>query len=221
MHYLLFIPDCKPSDIEATAKIAGLASIIGEADVAPGHTGPDGQTGVMCGWLSENARLMHYADDQQTWVPSFAKDEHGKPLYWVGFWNDKPPTESELRRHYTQAGPRIKLGEQSWKLPTPDSVDARAVYSDDGSMRWEVIRQFSWVCDEADALKEVYLEDFGVREIVFQHEPSEQIGWLTKLLQINYRLIPEVAAHLDIWIGKQHLIDVFIMTLGLSRKDAD
>jgi hypothetical protein len=88
-------------------------------------------------------------------------------------------------------------------------------------MRWEVIRQFSWVCDEADALKEIYLEDFGVREIIFQHEPSEQIGWLTKLLQINYRLIPEVAAHLDMWIGKQHLIDAFIMTLGLSRKDAD
>ena len=163
---------------------------------------------------------MHYAPEQQDWTPSVAKDENGKPRYWVGFWKEKPPTESELRRHYTQSGPLVKFGNQSWKLPTPDTVDSRAVYADDGSMRWEVIRQFSWVCDEAQALRQQYLDEFGLRDMVFRVDPSQQVCWLLKLLQINYRILPEVAIALDMWVGKDHIIDTVLSTLGLSRKGA-
>ena len=102
--------------------------------------------------------------------------------------------------------------------PTPDTVDARAVYADDGSMRWEVIRQFSWVCDEAIQLRKQYLDEFGLRDMVFRVDPSEQVGWLIKLLQINYRILPEIAIVLDMWVGKDHLIDTVLNTLGLSRK---
>jgi hypothetical protein len=105
-----------------------------------------------------------------------------------------------------------------WKLPTPDTVDSRAVYADDGSMKWEVIRQFSWVCDEAKLLREQYMEEFGFREMVFRVDPSQQVNWLLKLLQINYRILPEVAIHLDMWIGKDHIIDTVLNTLGLHRK---
>jgi hypothetical protein len=88
-------------------------------------------------------------------------------------------------------------------------------------MRWEVIRQFSWVCDEAEQLRQQYLEDFGIRSTVFRVDPSAQVGWLLKLLQINYRITPEVAVCLDLWVGKEHLLDVFLTTLGLTRKQSD
>ena len=218
-HYLVFIPDCTPQQLEAVAKTAGLSVIFADyQNRTPNAAGPDGQTGMMIGRAEGECLQTHYSPEQQTWIPSIVKDEHSKPLYFVGTWNGKPPTESELRRHYTQAGPRIKFGNQTWKLPTPDSVDARAVYADDGSMRWEVIRQFSWVCDEADALRETYLEEFGMREMVFQVDPTAQVGWLLKLLQINYRLLPEVAVNLDLWVGKEFVLDTFLTTLGLSRK---
>lgn len=187
------------------------------------HPGPpSGESGTMMGWPSMTTPRMNYAPDEQTWVPSFVKDESGLPRYWVGFWKDKPPKENELRRHYTQPGLITQFGSpqfgaQSWKLPTPDTVDSHALYNDDGTMRWEVVRQFSWVCDEAKQLHAQYLDEFGIRELVFKVEPSEQINWLMKLLQINYRILPEVAYYLDMWVRKDHVIDTVLSTLGLSR----
>lgn len=217
-HYLLFMPDTKPADLEAAAKLAGVSSIIGGHDVLPNVEGPGGNRGLMLGWLTPQNPLMHHAAAEQTWIPSIVKTDGGRPRYWVGVWNAKPPQENELRRHYTQAGPWVKLGEQKWKLPTPDTVDSRAVYADDGTMRWEVVRQFSWLCDEAQTLRETYLQEFGLREMVFNVDPSAQIQWLLKLLQINYRMLPELAVHLDLWVGRETILDLFLTTLQLQRK---
>jgi hypothetical protein len=161
-----------------------------------------------------------YSPKEQDWVASVAKVD-GKPLYYVGFWTKEDPKENELRRHYTQAGPLTQFGTAKWKLPTPDTVDARAVYADDGSMRWETIRQFSWMCDEAKVIRDEYLQEFGVRDMVFRVEPSVQINWLLKLLRVNYRLLPEVAVRLDMWTGKDHIMDTFLSTLGLQRGKSD
>lgn len=216
---MIFLPGCGPQQLEQTAKVCGLSSLLSGHDVLPNMPGPQELSGLMIGWLSPTNPRMHFEAQSQEWVPSVAKDESGGSRYWVGFWKDKPPLENELRRHYTQAGALTKFGNQSWKLPTPDTVDARAVYADDGSMRWEVVRQFSWVCDEAEQLRNQYLEEFGVRSLVFNVEPSAQIGWLLKLLEINYRITPEVAVYLDLWVGRDYLLDVFLKTLGLVRKD--
>ena len=221
MHFLIHIPDCVPAGLESAAKVAGLNPILGGHDVHPAVLGPSGIPGLMVAHCSPTSPMMHYVADQQTWIPSVVKNENGNPRYWVGIWKDKPPRESELRRHYTQKGPLIKFGEQTWILPTPDTVDSRAVYADDGTMRWETIRQYSWLCDEAQQMREVYLEEFGVREIVFQVDPKPQIDWLVKLLQINYRMLPEVAIALDMWVGKDHVINTVLRTLGLTRKGAD
>lgn len=220
MHFLVFIPDCKPADLEQAAKTAGLTPILGGHDVIPRQEGPIDGGGLFVGHLGPGG-VLEYQPAKQTWVPSIAKDDNEKPRYYVGFWNDKPPIENELRRPYTQDGNLVKLGSMKWKLPTPDTVDSRAVYTDDGSMRWEVIRQFSWVCDEAKILRDQYLEEFGVREIVFRVDPSQQVGWLLKLLQINYRILPEVAQYLDMWVGKDHIIDTVLNTLGLHRKASE
>lgn len=217
MHFLIFLPGATQSTIEATCKRADLSDMLVGHDVMAQVAGPDNQYGCMIGWVTPQAPTMHYDKNQQDWVPSIQKID-GQPLYWIGFWKEKPPTESEIRKHYTQPGNRIKLGEQTWKMPTPDTVDSRAVYADDGSMRWETVRQFSWMCDEAKSITEQYLHEFGVRDMVFRTEPSAQINWLLKLLKVNYRITPEVAIHLDMWIGKEHIIDTFLSTLGLSRK---
>ena len=220
MHFLTFIPNCKAADLEQVAKVAGLADLLGGHDVLQSHPGPADQTGLMLGWLSPTNPRMHYEPQSQTWLPSIVRDDNGKPRYYCGIWNASPPTEGELRRPYTQAGQLVRLANQSWKMPMPDTVDARAVYADDGSMRWEVVRQFAWMCDEARVLQETYLQEMGIREVVFKSDPSAQIAWLLKLLRVNYRITPEVAVFLDLWVGKDYLMDVFLRTLGLMRKDA-
>lgn len=219
MHYLVFIPDARPQDLESVAKIAGLTDLCdGTHDTKPDAVGPNKLSGLMLGWLGPGNPFIHYEQAKQTWLPSIVKDEAGNSRYWIGIWKESPPTESELRRAYTQEGPRIQFGETKWKMPTPTTVDARAVYADDGSMRWEVIRKFSWVCDEAKAMTERYLQEFGIRSMVFESDPAEQVEWLLKLLRINYRLTPEVAAYLDLWVGKTHIMDTVLSTLGLNRK---
>lgn len=219
MHYLLFIPNVKPSELESACRIAGLSAIVDQGyDVLPIQDSAAGVSGLNIGWLSPSNPFVHYDRSKQTWLPSITKDEHGKPRYWVGIWKDSPPTQSELRRPYTQRGPLVQFGSEKWILPTPDTVDARAVYADDGSMKWETVRQFAWMCDEAKQLQQTYLEELGVRRMVFNVDPRAQIDWLLKLLQVNYRLTPEVAVHLDMWVGRDHLLDVFLSTLGLVRK---
>lgn len=230
MHFLVFIPDAKPADLDAVAKVAGLTSLIdGGQNVIPVQDGPADKSGLMLGWTSPHSPLTNYDPTAQDWIPSICKDENGTSRYHVGIWREdltarpprKPPTESELRRSYTQAGSRVQFGAEKWKLPTPDSVDARAVYADDGSMRWETIRQYSWVCDEAATLRETYLEEFGVRDMVFRVDPTVQIDWLVKLLQINYRMLPEVAVALEMWVGRDHIMATFLATLGLTQKGKD
>ena len=217
MHFMLHIPEATPATLEHCARISGLSSLLTAHDVLPNMPGPHGGTGLQIGWPSPAQPRFHYDADEQEWHPSVLRDEHGKPRYYVGLWTGQPPKENELRRHYTQAGPLVELGGQRWKLPTPTTIDARAVYADDGSMRWEVVRQFAWVCDEAEQLRQTYMEEFGLRSIVFRNEPSAQINWLLKLLQINYRITPEVAVALDLWVGKDKILDLFLTTLGLSR----
>ena len=220
MHFLTFIPDCSPNQIDDRAKAAGLVDLLGGHNAVVWNEGPGGLSGVVIAHMQTIGSRHDYSPKEQEWVPSVAKID-GKPLYYVGFWTKEEPKENELRRHYTQAGPLTQFGAAKWKLPTPDTVDARAVYADDGSMRWETIRQFSWMCDEAKIIRDEYLQEFGVRDMVFRVEPSVQINWLLKLLRVNYRLLPEVAVRLDMWTGKDHIMDTFLSTLGLQRGKTD
>lgn len=221
MHFLTFIPRCSPGEIEAKAKAAGLLDLLGGHNAVVCQSGPNGLAGVMIAHLTDPAKCRHdYSPTEQEWVPSVQKID-GEPLYYVGFWTKDLPKENELRRHYTQAGPLVQFGGTRWKLPTPDTVDARAVYADDGSMRWETVRQFSWMCDEAALICDEYLQNFGMRDMVFRVEPSVQINWLLKLLRVNYRILPEVAVRLDMWTGKEHIMDTFLSTLGLQRSKQD
>jgi hypothetical protein len=220
VHFLTFIPDCSPNQIEDRAKAAGLLDLLGGHNAVVWNEGPGGLSGVVLAHMQAIGSRHDYSPKEQDWVASVAKVD-GKPLYYVGFWTKEDPKENELRRHYTQAGPLTQFGTAKWKLPTPDTVDARAVYADDGSMRWETIRQFSWMCDEAKVIRDEYLQEFGVRDMVFRVEPSVQINWLLKLLRVNYRLLPEVAVRLDMWTGKDHIMDTFLSTLGLQRGKSD
>lgn len=216
MHFLTFIPGCSPNQIEDRAKAAGIIDLLGGHNAVVCNSGPDGLSGVMIAHMQVIGSRHDYAPNEQEWVKSVQKNE-GTPLYYVGFWTKDEPKENELRRHYTQAGPLVQLGNAKWKLPTPDTVDARAVYADDGSMRWETIRQFSWMCDESKIIRDEYMENFGLRDMVFRAEPSVQINWLLKLLRVNYRLLPEVAVRMDLWTGRDHIMDTFLSTLGLQR----
>lgn len=224
MHYLIWI-DQQPQD---SAALADVLTAVGLADhfercepkrLGNGKETPTGNPGLLCAWLSPGQDRHYYRPSEQTWIPSLAKHD-GRPLYHVGVFNDALPTESELRRQYTQHGGWWKFGAEKWKLPTPATVPQSAQYNDDGSMRWVPLREFAWVGDEAQKMAEEYLEGYD-KTVEFIVDPAPQIAWLLRLLRINYRLTPEVAAHLDLWTGQSEMMDALLSTLGLQRKGAE
>lgn len=243
MHFTLFIPGWTPhggtdhQPLETIARQRGFADCLGQHDVMPinGDTPAGEGAGTLLGWLNPQNQLLEYRPTQQLWLPSVVRsDTDGQPLYFVGMWKEfehtagkvtrqfGPPTERELRRSYTQEGVKVKLGEFTWILPTPDTVDSRAVYADDGqSMYWEPLRQFAWMTDERKLMQDRYLnEGLSEQTMQFAMDPKEQCEWLLKLLRVNYRLLPELAVHLNLWTRKQHIMDTVLLSLGLIRKDA-
>ena len=227
MHFLLYLPNAVPNrpdddvlkGIHGRCKFAGLTDLLTEQEVLPNSAGPECEIGTMIGWPAVGDR-MHYQPERQEWIKSILKLEDGTPAYWVGFDKEKPCTESQLRRKYTQDGTWVEFGKQKWKLPTPDTVDSRAFLQDDGSYKWEPVREFSWMCDEAQQLRDAYMQEFGLRSMVFQVDPSAQINWLLKLLRVNYRLTPEVANHLGLWFRKDAVLTAFLGSLGLKVKES-
>jgi hypothetical protein len=77
------------------------------------------------------------------------------------------------------------------------------------------------MCDEAKQLTADYLQEFGLRELVFRNEPSAQVAWLLKLLKVNYRITPELAVYLDLWVGRDKILDTFLTTLKLTRRGSN
>lgn len=220
MHYLLFIPrkaEGHDNNIDLTSRLSevGLADHVAGAMPCNIASGPDGLNGFIIGWGNVVGKLQ-YKPDAQTWVKSVPRTGVDAGAYYIGIWNDSPPTEGELRREYTQTGKFVPLGSDRWKIPTPDTVDKHAVYNDDGSMRWETVRQFAWLVDEATKLQNEYLEHGSEKLMTFAFDPSEFVGWLLRLLRINYRLTPEVAAHLELFRAGQ-VADAVLASLGLQR----
>lgn len=224
MHYLIWIdrPAQDSTPLEAVLTAKGLADHFERCEpkrLGNGKETPTGNPGLLCAWLKPGDDRHYFRTDEQTWIPSIAKSD-GVPLYHVGLFNDSLPTESELRRHYTQHGDWIRFGSEKWKMPTPATVPQSAQYNDDGSMRWVPIREFAWVSDEAHKMAEEYVESYD-RQVEFIMDPKPQIDWLLRLLRINYRLTPEVAAHLNLWTGQREMMDALLSTLGLQRKGAE
>lgn len=219
MHYQLFVPNVSQQDtpdLETLGRHRGILDVFGGHDVLYREC-CDGHSGLLIAWLSPQNSQHCYRPEAQTWLPSIRRGADGVPLYYIGLWNDSPPTPRELRRVYTQEGTRTKLGNHSWLLPTPDTVDSKAVYNDDGTMRWEPVRQFRWLCDEAAEMRDLYLQhkEGLIRQLTYQLEPSAQVEWLMKLLRVNYRFLPELADPLDMFVRKMHIWRVFLSTIGL------
>lgn len=224
MHYLIYLPKLAEGahnklDLPTRLREAGLADHVDGATPVNIHEGPDGGAGFVIGW-GNTANRLQYKPTEQTWLKAVPHDDLPAGRYYAGLWNDAPPQEGELRRAYTQPGKFVQLGDDRWKLPTPDTVDKYAAYNDDGSMRWETVRAFSWLVDEAAKMHDEYLESGSDKLMRFALEPSEFVGWVLKLLRVNYRITPEVAAHLELW-RIAALRDAVLASLGLRVVEGD
>lgn len=202
MHYQLFVPAEVGSPLgtpqQALEKI-GLSDLIPNHEGIGNRPGPksiDGQEqhGTLIAWRrpGKNER-MHYNANEQTWIPALKNGEAEAGRYWVGFWNDSPPTPEDLLRPYSHRGETVELGDGNhWRFPVIQSLPHTAIASDDGTWRFQLQRQYHDLSLEAQQMAKRELEGAG-------HQYSTVANFVMRGLSQNYRILPEVVSHLELF----------------------
>ena len=188
--------DVKPED---ALKQVGLEYMSRGADVFECPQGPDGKLGRRFVWLDQLCmRGADYKPDEQTWIPAAQRNGLGSDRYWVGIWDDSPPTEEELRRPDHRKGKFVKLGNKaSWLITTPQTLDRVARLKRDGSIQWCVDEAFNWLVTGLEKIEaDSVIRDGDTEVIAFDLE--REFWFACELMQINYRVTPEVCSHLGL-----------------------
>lgn len=198
MHYQLFIPEC---DKPLGTPQAALESL-GLGDFVAGHegistAGPEENRGILYCWRkAATPNSLHYNGSQQTWIPAIPNGEggEGKGRYWVGFWNDSPPTPDDLQRKHATYGKAVTLNDgKAWVFPVVEDFTRDLIRSpDDGSWRAHVKEEHSACFFEAK--KWAGIIDGGT-----PFNFAELADFVERTLSLNYRLVPEVASFLKLF----------------------
>lgn len=222
MRFLLYVPgtshDGSPHDILSSV---GLGEIAQGVDTRVVDDGPIG-TGLLFGWLSSTQNQFDFFPDRQTWSP--ASTQWGGELgrYWVGIWNDDPPTETDLRRPDHRAGVQIELGNnESWSIPTPNTLERYPRFDDDGKLFWACDEQFNWLTTDLEKRKASGLitrEENGKTITSFVYDDESDFEFMCRLLQINYRVTPEVVAQMNL-LSETAIRNIIAGLFGMTLED--
>lgn len=110
--FLYYIPGGQTA-AKATLEKAGIWNTIGGCALACRQVfgGPNGGSGIIVS--ASEASMCTYQKDGQTWEQSA-----GEGGAWIGYWNDSPPKEADLRRKQQLAGHPVELREgEMWCIP--------------------------------------------------------------------------------------------------------
>ena len=194
----------------------GLADMVAGAEFMPNQQGPtERRLGAVIAWRKPGSVGFGYDPEKQTWIPAVANgpDGEGRGRYWVGFWNDSPPTPEDSQRPYAHAGPLVELGDgNSWRIPEIDQLPHDYIRNDDGTWRFEIQRQYHDLWLES--------QDWIARVFDKENRPDliDVLNYCEKILRQNYRLLPEVVSHLRL-LNSENLAKVLHSCLGLLKTD--
>ncbi len=203
MKFLIYVPgmgqnDGSPSEV---LKKVGLEHLAKGIDVKQSE-GPDGERGRLFWWPdSKTAGQFLYKPGTQTWVPSAKDADRESGAYWIGLFKDSLPTEEDLRRPDHRGGEFVKLGnDERWSICSPSHIDRFPLLNSDGTITWAVDEAFNWLVAEiAKRRTEVVstMDNEGMMTVNFSFEHDWRL--LCSVLQINYRITPEVVSHLRLF----------------------
>lgn len=215
MRYLIYIPGQHDGTVKELFAQLGLSEIENGIDVIASE-GPDGQRGKLCGWLSSTQNQLLYKPEAQTWIPSAKSGDRESGAYWVGVWNDSPPTEEDLRKPNHRRGSFVKLGDgDRWSIVVPGNLDRFPLLNSDGTLTWVVDNQFNWYVTEVDKRKEELIPGSTEGNWIMVFDLAKDWFFLVSVLQINYRLVPEVAAYLNLF-SENSLRTLLAAMVGLN-----
>lgn len=224
MHFQIFVP--QKSDVAGTLIDVGLAHLAQDFD-AKSSTGPATEAGhvdagAVFAWRTPGAHRWGFEPDEQTWIAAAADPERDLPAgrYYVGCWNASPPTPRDLSRRYQERGDFLKLGDgHDWLVPVAADLPRDLLLQDDGSLKFELQRQFYDYGVAVDAwsrrVEHLNSESTDGNPVSFE----ETFRFALQALSINYRITPEVAAHLRLFSDRTVHRPLFV-AIGAYRAAA-
>ena len=116
--FLYYVPGRKrPSDDDLVA--LGLDAVLSRPIIAEvPQNGLDGGTGHTLADRSLDVAIVRILRDHQTWRAG-PNGADGKPKFWIGYYNDQPPTPDDLKRPESGQlpGPLLDLEQHRWMVP--------------------------------------------------------------------------------------------------------
>lgn len=197
MHFQIYIP--RAADVAESLVDVGLAHLASEFD-ARLIVGPDGGRGALFSWLKPGSTELGYQAERQTWTPAAAAGDLASGRYWLGLWNDSPPTPADLARTYQQPGKPLQLGDgRTWIIPRVAELPRDVQLADDGTLRFVVQRKFHAFYVVADAWRQRLAAMNPDDPEAGNVDYVELWEFANQALEINYRTTPEVVSALSLF----------------------
>lgn len=195
--FQVFIPTDDTAQIYAERLLisVGLSDLV--AGAAPERSlGPGEQQGVVISWPDIGDSTTGYQPGQQVWLPAAQSGELESKRYWVGIWNEKPPTSKDLQRPAQYRGRSIALGDgHEWVLPMASELPADFILDESGSWISEIQPQFHDVFEQAlNWYERITNADENTKYVEYE----EIIKFVVPMLGLNYLITPEIVSELRI-----------------------
>lgn len=216
-HYQVYVPaETFSGSTQHPLVCAGLADHVANADGIRIADGPDGNGGMLYAWRNHTTnRRLHFSADEQEWIPAVPVGDSPAKRYWVGIWNDAPPTESDLRRPGVMFGRDVALGNgEGWHVVTPSELPHDLMIDVDGSLKMEPKARYQDLCLEAYRWKARLR---GADQVV---QYIDMLRFGLRCLSINYRLPIEVSNKLRL-IDTENIKNVIFAAMGMTEAAQD
>ena len=185
---------------------------------------PSTTTGVMCTWYdmphntaANRERRADYLPDEQTWIPAALRPPLsalppplGAGRYWVGVWNNSPPSPADLRRSTAMRGHDVTLGDgQQWTIPALNMIPRsfrRNAHT--GEVELIPLKQYDSFAQTIEDWFQAAVAADGVKTL------AEHWDLAVFLLKQNYRLTDELIGLREL-LTTQNIRDVIDASLDL------
>lgn len=190
--FIYAIPNVNTVGAELLANV-GLSQLFDRAKETQRHItrGPGGgQCTLVC--IGDNGKSLFYKPAEQTWQ----KSHNGK--YWVGFYNDDPPTEQCLRRKMQLAGHYVELTDGGkWLVPVARILSGGSrlpqslILGSNGQVTTEALPQYAEFSSKVEKLWEDFQIENGWKEGKLQLSIAERMQLAIEALGWNYHVRTE------------------------------
>jgi len=192
--FQIFIPGSEVLTADQLAGV-GLSDLITNAAVQKSD-GPGG-VGALVSWPVAGDAITGYKPGEQKWLPAVKSGELEAGRYWVGVWNNKPPTPKDLQRQYRYNGKPVRLNDgNEWLIPRATALPTEMILADSGEWKFEVQRQFHDFWIEAERWQQRLIENKNEGDSFSWADIS---AYIVQALKLNYMLTDELISELRIF----------------------